>query len=240
VVVGQAALLVHSGVHRDLMTGEAAGHQMAGNAVVYVGRGNTCLGLVVVFDPIRANVNATVDALKAAGLRLVVVTGDHERSARTVAAKAGIDDLLAETPPVEKYAVVQRFKNEGRVVAMCGDGTNDAPALAAADVGIAMGTGTAAAIGVAGVALAGPDLRGVALAREISRSTVRTIHRNLAVAFAYTAVAIPLAGGILVPLGGGLVSPIWQAMGMAICSLVVVANSLRLGPAATVRVARAA
>jgi len=211
------------------MTGEAAGHQMAGNAVVYVGRGTTCIGLVVVFDPIRANVNATVDALRAAGLRLVVVTGDHERSARTVAAKAGIDDLLAETPPVEKYAVVQRFKNEGRVVAMCGDGTNDAPALAAADVGIAMGTGTAAAIGVADVALAGPDLRGVAFARRLSRAAVRTIRRNLAVAFAYTAVAIPLAGGILVPLGGGLVSPVWQATGMAVCSLLVVANSLRLG-----------
>jgi len=236
VVVGQAALLVHSGVHRDLMTGEAAGHQMVGNAVVYVGRGNTCIGLVVVFDPIRANVNGTVDALKAAELRLMVVTGDHERSARTVAAKAGIDDVLAETPPVEKYAVVQRLKNEGRVVAMCGDGTNDAPALAAADVGIALGTGTAAAIGVAGVALAGPDLRGVAFARLLSRATVRTIHRNLAVAFAYTAVAIPLAAGILVPLGGGLISPIWQAMGMAICSLVVVANSLRLGSAPMIRV----
>jgi Cu+-exporting ATPase len=236
VVVGHAALLVHSGVHRDLMTGEAAGQQMVGNAVVYVGRGNTCIGLVVVFDPLRANVNATVDALKAAGMRLVVVTGDHERSARTVAAKTGIDDVLAETPPVEKYAVVQRFKNEGRVVAMCGDGSNDAPALAAADVGIALGTGTAAAIGVAGVALAGSDLRGVALARQLSRATIRTIHRNLAIAFAYTALAIPLAGGILVPLGGGLISPIWQAMGMAICSLVVVANSLRLGSPKTIRV----
>jgi Cu+-exporting ATPase len=236
IVVGQAALLVHSGVHRDLMTGEAAGQQMVGNAVIYVGRGNTCIGLVVVFDPIRANVNATIDALKAADLRLVVVTGDHERSARTVAAKAGIEDLLADTPPVEKYAVVQRLKNEGRVVAMCGDGTNDAPALAAADVGIALGTGTAAAIGVAGVALAGPDLRGVAFARQLSRATVRTIHRNLAVAFTYAVIAIPLAAGILVPLGGGLISPIWQAMGMAICSLLVVANSLRLGSARIIRV----
>ena len=242
VVVGQAALLVHSGVHRDLMTGEAAGQQMAGNAVVYVGRGNTCIGLVVVFDPIRANIQGTVDALRAAGMRLVLITGDHARSAQTVAAKVGIDEVLAETPPVEKYAVVQRLKNEGRVVAMCGDGTNDAPALAAADVGIALGTGTAAAIGVAGVALAGPDLRGVALARRLSGATVRTIHRNVAVAFTYTAVAVPLAGGILVPIGGGLISPIWQAMGMAICSLVVVANSLRLGSARIVRVpvARAA
>jgi Cu+-exporting ATPase len=181
-------------------------------------------------------VNATINALKAADLRLVMVTGDHERSARTVAAKAGIDDLLADTPPVEKYAVVQRLKNEGRVVAMCGDGTNDAPALAAADVGIALGTGTAAAIGVAGVALAGPDLRGVAFARQLSRATVRTIHRNLVIAFTYTAIAIPLAAGILVPLGGGLISPIWQAMGMAIYSLLVVANSLRLGSARIIRV----
>jgi Cu+-exporting ATPase len=229
VVVGPAAFLVHSGAVRDLMTGEAAGHLLAGNGVVHVGRGDTCVGLIVVHDPLRTNIKATTDALREGGARLILVTGDHDKPARRVAAHARIDEVFADTPPVEKYSLVKRLQNEGRVVAMCGDGTNDAPALAAADVGIAMATGTDAAIGVAGVALSGSDLRGVAFARQLGRATVRTIRRNLWIAFAYTLVAVPLAAGALVPLGGGLVSPTWQAIGMAVCSLVVVGNSVRLG-----------
>jgi P-type Cu+ transporter len=229
VVVGKHGLLIQSGTQKDLMQGEAAGQRAVGNAVVFVGRGDMCIGLVAVHDQVRVNSRGTIGALRAAGVRPILITGDHPESARTIAAQTGIDEVHSEIPPVEKYAFVRRLKNEGRVVAMCGDGTNDAPALAAADIGIAMGTGTEAAIGIAGVTLVGPDLRGVAFARELSIATVRTIYRNLRVAFVYTAVAVPLAAGALVPLGGGLVSPIWQALGMTVCSLVIVGNSLRLG-----------
>ncbi|MBX9626552.1 MAG: heavy metal translocating P-type ATPase [Gemmataceae bacterium] len=228
VVVGRLGFLQESGVHHDLMVSEGNTHRLYGHGVVFVGLGNRCVGLIVLEDKVRANTRAAADRLWASKLRLVLVTGDHADTARSVARVVGIEEVVADTLPAEKYAVVQRLRNDGRVVAMCGDGVNDAPALAAAHVGIAMGCGSEAAITVAGVTLVRPDLRAVAVGRDLSRGVVRTIRQNLFIAFLYTAVAVPVAAGALVPLGGGLVSPVWAAAAMTVSSLAVVANSLRL------------
>jgi Cu+-exporting ATPase len=179
-------------------------------------------------DPLRAGAREAVGRLAAAGLRLVLVTGDHADTALGLARAVGIEEVVADTLPVEKYAVVQKLKSEGRVVAMCGDGVNDAPALVAADVGFAVGTGSRAAIGTAGVTLARADLRTIDGARELSRAVVRTVRQNLVLAFGFNAIAIPIAAGALVPLGGGLIDSIWAAGAMGISSLLVILNSLRL------------
>ena len=210
------------------MLSEAMTHRKQGHGIVFVGEGNRCVGVIVMNDQVRAGAHKAVDQLKAAGLQLVLVTGDHAETAQGVATAVGIDDVIADTLPAEKYAVVQKFKGEGKVVAMCGDGINDAPALVAADVGIAMGTGTRAAIGTAGVTLAQPDLRAIGTARELSRATVRTIRQNLFLAFMLNALAIPIAAGALVPFGGGLLNSVWAAATMSVSSLLVIANSLRL------------
>jgi P-type Cu+ transporter len=229
VVVGRVAFLKQSNIHFDLMYSEAGSHRALGHAVVFVGEGERCVGVIALEDPIRPQAAGAVAALKTSRTRVVLLSGDDEETARTVANTLAIPEVVADTVPAEKYAVVQRLKNEGRVVAMCGDGINDAPALAAADVGIAVGTGTEAALTIAGVALVRPDLRGVAAARRLSRATVRTIRQNLTVAFIYTLLAIPVAAGALTPLGGGLVSPIWAAIAVTAGSLLILANSLRLG-----------
>ena len=228
VVVGRIGFLQECGVYQDFMLSEALTHRKQGHGVVFVSEGTRCIGVIVMEDPVRSQARAAVDELRAAGLELTLVTGDHEETAMGVASAVGIDDVVADTLPAEKYAVVQQFKSRGKVVAMCGDGINDAPALVAADVGIAMGTGTRAAIGTAGVMLAHPDLRGVGAARHLSRATVRTIRQNLLLAFAFNVLAIPIAAGALVPLGGGLINSVWAAAAMSISSLLVIANSLRL------------
>jgi Cu+-exporting ATPase len=228
VVVGRLGFLQESGVYHDLMVSEANTHRLYGHGVVFVGLGTRCVGVVVLEDKVRANTRAAADRLWASKLRLVLVTGDHADTARNVARVVGIEEVVADTLPAEKFAVVQRLRNEGRVVAMCGDGINDAPALAAAHVGIAMGCGSEAAITTAAVTLVRPDLRAVAVGRDLSRAVVRTIRQNLFIAFLYTAVAVPVAAGALVPLGGWLVSPVWAAAAMAVSSLAVVVNSLRL------------
>src|SRR5262249_4272442 len=169
-----------------------------------------------------------VERVWAGKLRVILVTGDHADTARGVARVVGIEEVVADTLPAEKYAAVQKLKNEGRVVAMVGDGVNDGPALAAADVGIAVGTGTDVAVTTAGVTLVRPGLRAVAVARDLSRATTRTIRQNLGLAFAYNALAVPIAAGALVPLGGGLLSPFWAAVATGLSSLSVVLNSLRL------------
>lgn len=231
VAVGTSQFLLRSGMMREMMASEGISQRMHGNVVAFVGRDDRCIGVIVMHDPVRATAKEAAESLKAAKVQLVLVTGDHSEPARSVADQVGIEEVIAETPPIEKYAVVQRLKNEGKVVAMCGDGTNDAPALAAADVGIAMGTGTDAAINIAGVTLLKPDLRAIALARLMSRATVRTIRQNLRLAFVYTLVAVPLAAGVLIPFGGGLMSPIWSTMGLAVSSLAIAVNSMRLGRA---------
>ena len=228
VVVGRIGFLQECGVYQDLMLSEAMTHRKQGHGIVFVGEGSRCIGVVVMNDQLRASSRAAVENLKAEGIQLTLVTGDHAETAEGVASAVGIDNVIADTLPVEKYAVVQKFKSEGRIVAMCGDGINDAPALVAADVGIAMGTGTHAAIGAAGLTLAQPDLLSLGMARELSRKTVRTIRQNLFLAFAFNALAIPIAAGALVPFGGGLLNSVWAAAAMSVSSLLVIANSLRL------------
>jgi Cu+-exporting ATPase len=231
ITVGRLGLLQGNGVFQDHMLGQAQTERVRGNSVVFVGCDTQCIGVIVMHDLVRPEAMEAVQELIAAGVQPTLVTGDDVSTARAVAQDVGIEEVVADTPPAEKYAVVKRKKNEGKVVAMCGDGVNDAPALAAADVGVALGTGTEVAVSTAGIALARPDLRKLVDARKLSRSTVRTIRQNLGVALAYTAVAAPIAGGALVPLGGGLVSPVWQAAAMAVTSLLVIANSRRLGRA---------
>jgi Cu+-exporting ATPase len=228
VSVGTLKFLKESGAHREALTGEAASHRSAGHGVVLIGLNDRCVGLVAFSDPLRPTSKDAVAKLKSDGARVVLVTGDNTDTAKAVARRLDIDDVVAETLPAEKYAVVRKFKGEGQTVAMAGDGINDAPALAAADVGVALGTGTEAAITAAGVTLVRPDLRAVAKARTLSRATVRVIRQNLALAFLYNVLAIPVAAGLLVPLGGGLISPVWAAAAMSLSTMSVVANSLRL------------
>lgn len=227
VTVGRLGFLQESGVHHDLMVSEANTHRLHGHGVTFVGRGARCVGLIVTNDPIRSSSREAVERLRAAGLRLILVTGDHVETAKSVAGALAIEEVVADTLPAEKYAMVQRLKNEGWVVAVCGEGVNDAPALAAADVGVAMGTGTDVAINVAGVTLTRPDLRAVEAARELSRQMVRTIHQNATIALAYSALAIPIAAGILVPFGGRVVSPVWALAVMCLSSLSVGVNTIR-------------
>ena len=166
VVVGRLGFLQESGVFRDLMLSEAMTHRKQGHGIVFVGEGDRNVGVIVMNDQVRVGTHKAVDLLKSAGLHLVLLTGDHAETGQGVASAVGIDEVIADTLPAEKYAVVQKLKGEGKIVAMCGDGINDAPALVAADVGIAMGTGTRAAIGTAGVTLAQPDLRGIGTAHR--------------------------------------------------------------------------
>jgi Cu+-exporting ATPase len=229
VVVGTLGFLKESGIHLQLMHSEAHRHRQEGRSVVYVGIGKECAGVIATSDDVRATSAEAVARLKAQGVRLVLLTGDDKQTADAVARKVGIDEVIADTLPAEKFAVVKKLKNEGRTVAVCGDGINDAPALAAADVGIAMGTGTDVAITTAGVTLVKPDLRAVSAARDLSRKTVATIRQNLTLAFVYNVLAIPVAAGLLVPFGGKLISPVWAAAAMSLSSVSVILNSLRLG-----------
>ena len=160
-----------------------------------------------------------------------MLTGDHETSARTVAARLGIDEVIADVRPAEKLEAVRRLQAAGHVVAMAGDGINDAPALAQADVGIAMGTGTDVAMESAGITLIKGDLRGIARARRLSKATMRNIRQNLFLAFAYNAVGVPVAAGLLYPFFGILISPIWASAAMTFSSVSVIVNALRLSRA---------
>jgi len=229
VVVGNRQFLQDNGVLRELVPAELARHRLYGHGVLMVGMNDRCIGLIIVQDPVRPNAKEAVTLLKNAGLRPILVSGDHPDTARAVGREVGIEEVIAETLPAEKFAVVRRLQNEGMRVAMTGDGINDAPALAAADVGIALSTGTDAAMTAAGVTLAKPDLRAIASARQLGLETVRTIRQNLWLAFGYNVLAIPVAAGLLVPLGAGLISPIWAAAAMSLSSMSVILNSIRLG-----------
>jgi len=185
-------------------------------------------GVIAVADPIKESTPAAIAALKAAGLRLVMATGDGRTTAEAVARQLGIDEVYGEDRPRDKSDLVTRLKTEGRRVAMAGDGINDAPALAAADVGIAMGSGTDVAMSSAQVTLVRGDLRGIVRAREISEATVRNMKQNLGFAFLYNALGVPIAAGALYPVFGWLLSPMLAALAMSLSSVSVVVNALRL------------
>jgi len=185
-------------------------------------------GVVGVADPIKASTPEAIRELHGEGLRIVMLTGDSRTTAEAVAGKLAIDEIVAEVLPDQKAEVVKRFQAQGRVVAMAGDGINDAPALARAQVGIAMGTGTDVAMESAGVTLVKGDLRGIVRARRLSRSTMANIKQNLFFAFVYNAAGVPIAAGVLYPFFGLLLSPVIAAAAMSFSSVSVVGNALRL------------
>jgi P-type Cu+ transporter len=195
---------------------------------VFVSIDGKAVGIFAISDPIKATTPEAIAALHLDGIRIVMLTGDNRTTAAAVARKLGIDEIEAEVLPDRKSDVVRRLRQDGRVVAMAGDGVNDAPALAAADVGIAMGTGTDVAIESAGVTLLKGDLTGIVRARRLSRATMSNIRQNLFFAFIYNAAGVPIAAGVLYPAFGILLSPVIAAGGMALSSVSVVGNSLRL------------
>jgi Cu+-exporting ATPase len=185
-------------------------------------------GVIGVVDAVKPTTAGAIADLHGEGLRIIMLTGDNETTARAVAARLGIDEVRADVLPTEKREVVRRLQQEGRIVAMAGDGVNDAPALAEAAVGIAMGTGTDVAIESAGITLLKGDLRGIVRARRLSRATMANIRQNLFLAFVYNAVGVPVAAGILYPFIGVLISPIWASAAMTLSSVSVIGNALRL------------
>src|SRR5437899_5997051 len=189
---------------------------------------NKIAGLIGVADPIKESTPEAIDQLHKDGLHIVMLTGDNRTSAEAVARRLGIDDVIAEVLPDQKVDVVKRLQSEGRFVAMAGDGINDAPALAQAQVGIAMGTGTDVAMESAGVTLIKGDLRAIARARHLSRQTMSNIKQNLFFAFIYNSVGVPIAAGVLYPFFGILLSPMIAAAAMSFSSVSVIANALRL------------
>jgi len=228
VVLGNAAFLKEHSVNVASLAGEAEKLRADGATSIFVGVGDKAAGVIAIADPIKASTQAALQALRADGIRIVMLTGDNRTTAQAIARRLGISDIESEVLPDQKSAVVDRLKREGRVVAMAGDGVNDAPALAAADVGIAMGTGTDVAIESAGVTLLRGDLQGIVKARRLSVATMSNIRQNLFFAFVYNAAGVPIAAGVLYPVFGILLSPIIAAAAMALSSVSVIANALRL------------
>ena len=228
VTLGTPALLAEGGVDAAPLADRAEALRREGQTVVFVAVGNRLAGLLGVADPVKATTPEAVRQLRAAGLNLVMATGDDPVTAQAVAARLGIGEVIAGVLPADKRRIVAERQAAGRVVAMAGDGINDAPALAEAAVGIAMGTGTDVAMESAGVTLVRGDLRAIAQARRLSRATMRNIRQNLFLAFVYNTVGVPVAAGLLYPVFGLLVSPIWASAAMTLSSLSVIANALRL------------
>ena len=228
VALGTAPFLAELGADVGPLSTQADDLRRDGKTVLFAAIGGRAAGLIAVADPIKATAHAAVRVLQAEGIRLVMLTGDSETTARAVAARLGIDDVEAEVLPDQKVAAVKRLQGEGRVVAMAGDGINDAPALAQADVGIAMGTGTDVAMESAHVTLVKGDLGGIVRARRLSRTTLRNIKQNLFLAFVYNSAGVPIAAGVLYPFFGILLSPMLAAAAMSLSSVSVIGNALRL------------
>jgi P-type Cu+ transporter len=228
VVSGAARFLAERGIDVGPLQQAAEQQRTRSATVIFVAVGGTLAGFVAIADPIKQTTPAALKALRAAGVRIVMLTGDGNTTAQAVGRELGIDEVVAEVFPQDKAKIVQRLRDEGRVVAMAGDGVNDAPALAAAEVGIAMGTGTDVAMESSGVTLLKGDLMGIVRARKLSRATMRNIRQNLFLSFAYNVAGIPLAAGVLYPFFGLLLSPVVAAAAMALSSVSVIANALRL------------
>jgi len=228
VLVGSLRFLTEEGVGTETLAAFAAAHQEEGRTAVAVAVDGRPAGLVAISDPVKPSAAPALAALRADGIEVVLLTGDARRSAASVAKALGIARFEAEVLPEEKGAVVASLRTGGRVVAMAGDGVNDAPALAAADVGIAMGTGTDVAIESASVTLLHGDLAGLVRARRLGRATMRNVRQNLAFAFGYNLLGVPLAAGLLYPVLGWLLSPMLAGAAMSLSSVSVIANSLRL------------
>jgi P-type Cu+ transporter len=228
VAVGNAALLKDRGVISADLDARADALRQEGATTVFVAVDDKLAGIIAVADPIKSTTPAALAALRSEGIRIVMLTGDNHTTAQAVASRLGITELQADVLPDQKHAIVRRLKSEGRVVAMAGDGVNDAPALTEADVGIAMGTGTDVAMQSAGLTLVKGDLAGIVRGRALSRATMRNIRENLVLAFVYNVVGIPIAAGVLYPSFGLLLSPVIAAAAMSLSSVSVIGNSLRL------------
>ena len=226
--LGNTKLMEEDKVDWHPLSGEAEALRGEGASVMYLAADGQLVGLVAVSDPIKATTQEALELLKQTGVTVIMATGDGVTTAKSVAAKLGIAEVYGEVKPHDKLALVERYQSQGKIVAMAGDGINDAPALAKANVGVAMGTGTDVAMNSAHVTLVKGDLRGIARAREISVATVRNMHQNLTFAFVYNALGIPLAAGLLYPFTGQLLSPIFAALAMSLSSVSVITNALRL------------
>jgi len=232
VAIGTAAFLRNdvgvSGQNLTQLDEEAASLRREGQTILFVAIDEQAAGVLGVADPIKPSTRAAVQELKAEGIHVVMVTGDHRDTAEAVARQLGIEEVMAEVLPDQKGKIIARLKSQGRVVAMAGDGINDAPALALADVGIAMGTGADTAIESAGITLVKGDLRGLLRARRLSLATMRNIRQNLLFAFLYNVIGVPIAAGVLYPFWGVLLSPMIASAAMTFSSVSVISNALRL------------
>jgi Cu+-exporting ATPase len=228
VAIGNRQLFENLHVNSSALDAHAAKQRAEGETVMYVTIDNKLAGLIGVADPIKDSTPAAIRELHEAGIAVVMLTGDNKVTAEAVARRLGIARVIAEVLPAQKTGVIKQLQSEGHVVAMAGDGINDAPALAQAQVGIAMGTGTDVAMESAGVTLVKGDLRGIVRARRLSRATMRNIRQNLFFAFFYNALGVPIAAGVLYPFFGVLLSPMIAAAAMSFSSVSVITNALRL------------
>jgi Cu+-exporting ATPase len=228
VALGNASIMKARGIDAAALYRSSAALRADGQTVMFVAIDGKPAGIIGVADPIKPSAPEAIVKLRQEGIRVAMVTGDNHVTAKAVAAKLGIEDVVAEVMPDHKREVVERLQRDGRTVAMAGDGINDAPALAAAAVGIAMGTGTDVAIESAGITLLHGDLRGIIRARVLSNATMRNIRQNLFLAFVYNAIGVPVAAGVLYPFFGILIAPIWASAAMTLSSVSVITNALRL------------
>jgi len=228
VLLGNAALLQQEGLGVDAFAHAADEARRQGQTVMFLAVDRKVVGIIGVADPIKGTTAEAIRQLHDDRIRLIMLTGDNRTTAEAVAKRLDIDEVIPEVLPEEKANVIKRLQRDGRIVAMAGDGINDAPALAQAQVGIAMGTGTDVAMQSAGVTLVKGDLRGIVRARMLSRATMRNIRQNLFFAFVYNSIGVPIAAGVLYPFSGLLLSPMIAAAAMSFSSVSVIANALRL------------
>jgi Cu+-exporting ATPase len=228
VALGNARLMQDQKIDMGDLAAKADELRGSGATALFIAVDGRPGGIIAIADPIKPTTRAALDSLRADGIHVVMLTGDNHTTAQAVGQQLGIDDVEADVLPEDKHRIVKKLRADGKIVAMAGDGVNDAPALAEADVGIAMGTGTEVAIQSAGVTLVKGDLAGIARARALSRMTMRNIRQNLVFAFAYNAIGIPIAAGVLYPSFGILLSPVVAALAMSLSSVSVIGNALRL------------